>query len=133
MAINGLGAACTAVTLVVVLVSKFAEGAWVTVLLIPVAAVDVRRSSRPLSDGRPRGAPPTRRSMPPAWSRPIALLPIRGWSAITRKALRMAMKISPEVYALHIAGDEQAVLDLEDTWAQRVRGRRRRPASPRPG
>ncbi len=36
MAINGLGAICTAVTLVVVLVSKFAEGAWVTVLLIPV-------------------------------------------------------------------------------------------------
>jgi hypothetical protein len=52
---------------------------------------------------------------------PIALLPIRGWSAITRKALRIAMKISPEVYALHIAGDEQTVLDLEDTWAQRVR------------
>ena len=35
MAINGLGAACTAVTLVVVLVSKFAEGAWITVLLVP--------------------------------------------------------------------------------------------------
>ena len=52
---------------------------------------------------------------------PIALLPIRGWSAITRKALRIAMKISPEVYVLHIAGDEQTVLDLEDTWAQRVR------------
>jgi hypothetical protein len=52
---------------------------------------------------------------------PIALLPIRGWSAITRKALRIAMKLSPDVYALHIAGDEQAVLELEDTWSQRVR------------
>jgi hypothetical protein len=48
-------------------------------------------------------------------------LPIRGWSAITRKALRIALKITPEVYALHIAGDEQAVLELEDTWSQRVR------------
>ena len=47
------------------------------------------------------------------------LLPIRGWSAITRKALRFALKITPDVYALHIAGDEQAVLDLEDTWSQR--------------
>src|SRR5262249_7002973 len=52
---------------------------------------------------------------------PVALLPIRGWSAITRKALRIALKITPEVYALHIAGDEQAVLELEETWSQRVR------------
>ena len=28
--------------------------------------------------------------------------------------MRFAMKISPEVYALHIAGDEDAVLALED-------------------
>ena len=35
MAINAAGAICTAVTLVVVLVSKFVEGAWVMMLLIP--------------------------------------------------------------------------------------------------
>ena len=35
MAINAAGAVCTAVTLVVVLVSKFLEGAWVMMLLIP--------------------------------------------------------------------------------------------------
>ena len=39
MAINGAGAVCTAVTLVVVLVSKFAEGAWVMILLIPALLV----------------------------------------------------------------------------------------------
>ncbi len=120
MVINGLGAACTAVTLVVVLISKFAEGAWVTVLLIPIllaafASVRVHylsvgrevRSEEPLDAAH----------LQP----PIALLPIRGWSAITRKALRIALKIAPDVYALHIAGDEQAVLDLEDTWQHRVR------------
>jgi hypothetical protein len=52
---------------------------------------------------------------------PIVLLPIRGWSVITRKALRFAMSISPEIYALHIAGDERAIVDLEDEWARRVR------------
>src|SRR5207253_11273647 len=36
MAVNATGAVCTAVTLVVVLVSKFAEGAWVMMLLVPV-------------------------------------------------------------------------------------------------
>jgi hypothetical protein len=49
------------------------------------------------------------------------LLPIRGWSAITRKALRFALKVSPEVYALHVADDERAMLDLEDGWRRNVR------------
>jgi amino acid transporter len=120
MAINGLGAICTAVTLIVVLVSKFAEGAWVTVLLIPILLllfVGVRAHYRTVAREVSCDTPLDAGHLEP----PIALLPIRGWSAITRKALRMAMKISPDVYALHIAGDEHAVLDLEDTWSQRVR------------
>ena len=36
MLINGLGALATGVTLVIVLVAKFAEGAWVMTLLVPV-------------------------------------------------------------------------------------------------
>src|SRR5262249_8815526 len=35
MAVNGVGALATSVTLVIVLVAKFAEGAWVMALLIP--------------------------------------------------------------------------------------------------
>jgi amino acid transporter len=120
MVINGLGAISTAVTLVVVLISKFVEGAWVTVLLIPVLLlVFLSVRAHYLSVGRQvrSDAPLDAAHLEP----PVALLPIRGWSAITRKALRIALKLSPDVYALHIAGDEQAVLDLEDTWQQRVR------------
>jgi hypothetical protein len=120
MLINGVGAGCTAVTLAVVLVSKFAEGAWVMVLLIPAlltAFLGVRAHYRTVASEVVSAAPLDASRLEP----PIALLPIRGWSAITRKALRLALKITPEVYALHIAGDEQAVLDLEDTWLLRVR------------
>src|SRR6266566_5071205 len=35
MLINGLGAFATGITVIVVLVAKFVEGAWITVLLIP--------------------------------------------------------------------------------------------------
>ena len=52
---------------------------------------------------------------------PVVLLPMRGWSAITRKALRFALKISHEIYALHIAGDEQTMVALEDGWNRLVR------------
>ena len=34
MFVNGLGAVATGITVVVVLVAKFAEGAWITALLI---------------------------------------------------------------------------------------------------
>jgi amino acid transporter len=120
MAINGLGAACTAMTLVVVLVSKFTEGAWIIVLLIPALLavfVGVKAHYRHVARELVTEVPLDAAKLEP----PIALLPIRGWSAITRKALRIAMKLTPQVYALHIAGDEHAVLDLEDTWSQRVR------------
>jgi amino acid transporter len=120
MVINGLGAICTGVTLLVVLVSKFLEGAWVTALLIPLLLLvflSVRAHYQAVAREVSSDAPLDAAHLVP----PVALLPIRGWSAITRKALRVALKISPDVYALHIAGDEHAVLDLEDTWSERVR------------
>ncbi len=46
---------------------------------------------------------------------------MRGWSMITRKALHFALKISHEIYALHIAGDEQTMVALEDGWNRLVR------------
>jgi hypothetical protein len=52
---------------------------------------------------------------------PVVLVPVRGWSTITRKALRFALKISPEVYALHVADDESAMFDLEERWERNVR------------
>jgi len=86
MAINAAGAACTAVTLAVVLVSKFAEGAWVMILLVPAALLlftSVHAHYR-TSPGR---WPPTRPRRQGGWS--------RRWSwcrseveRITRKALR---------------------------------------------
>jgi len=120
MAINAAGAACTAVTLVIVLVSKFADGAWVMILLIPALLalfVSVRTHYQRVAREVATDVPLDARALQP----PMVLLPLRGWSAITRKALRFALKISPDVYALHIADDEETLLELEDTWEHRVR------------
>src|SRR5262249_21671374 len=49
MQISGLGAVCTGIPLVVVLVSKFADGAWVMIVLVPTLLVSfpgVRRHYR---------------------------------------------------------------------------------------
>jgi len=120
MAINGMGAVCTAVTLVIVLVSKFLEGAWVVMLLVPVNVVLfhlVRAHYRTVGREVATDLPLDVEGLDP----PVVLLPVRGWSAITRKALRFALNISPEIYALHIAGDEQTMVALEDNWERLVR------------
>ncbi len=120
MLINGAGTACTGVTLVIVLVSKFVEGAWVMILLIPglLALFEgvhahYQAVGREVATDEPLDA----ENLEP----PVVLLPIRGWSAITRKALRVAVELSPEIYALHIAADEKAMVALEDGWERLVR------------
>jgi len=120
MMVNGAGAVCTAVTLVVVLVSKFGEGAWVMVLLIPGMLglfTAVRAHYRIVAAEVASDLPIDAERL----ERPLVLVPIRGWSGITRKALRFALKVSPEVYALHIADDEGAMVALEDGWERNVR------------
>jgi amino acid transporter len=119
MAINAAGAACTGLTLVVVLVSKFTEGAWVVMLLVPVLLflfIAVRGHYQSVAREVASTEPLNAKALQP----PLVLLPIRGWSAITRKALRFALKISHEVYALHVADDGEAMASLEDTWEERV-------------
>lgn len=120
MAINAAGAICTAVALVIVLVSKFVDGAWVMMLLIPallVLFVGVRGHYRAVGLEVASTAPLDAAHL----NKLVVLLPIRGWSAITRKALRLALKISTEVYVLYVAEDEHTMLELEETWAERVR------------
>ena len=115
MAINAAGAICTAVTLVVVLVSKFVEGAWVMMLLIPgllALFASVHRHYQTVVRRVASSEPLDVANLKP----PLVLLPVRGWSAITRRAMRFAMEVSPEVFALHIAGDENAMAALEDGW-----------------
>jgi hypothetical protein len=51
---------------------------------------------------------------------PLVVVLVRGWSRITRKALRVAMRISPDVYALHIATDDRQLQALEGEWAKFV-------------
>jgi hypothetical protein len=119
MVINAAGAVSTAIALVIVAVSKFIEGAWIVILLIPALMgifLSVRSHYRAVGRDVATSAPLDATNIEP----PVVLLPIRGWSGITRKALRFALKISPDIYALHVAEDGDVMAELEDTWIQRV-------------
>jgi len=104
--VNGTGAVATGVTTLVVLTAKFLEGAWVTVLLIPLMLalmIWVRRHYDAVAAETDSQESADFRDL----REPIVITPIAGWNKITQKALRFAFTLSKEVRAIHIsAGDE---------------------------
>ncbi len=103
--INGSGALATGAALLVIGVSKFAEGAWITFLVIPVLVVAffrIRRHYRRVSDQLSlKGLPPDLRPLPP----PRIVVPISGVHRGVVEAVNFARAISPEVTGLYIEMD----------------------------
>jgi hypothetical protein len=112
MLINGLGAAATAVTVIVVLVAKFIEGAWIVVVLIPVLILfmhAVRSHYRRVAEAT-RVAGPLK--LVPQ-GEPIVILPVEHWNAVSEKALRFAWQLSNDIRMLHVDCGEPDTGDLK--------------------
>ncbi|MBZ5661442.1 MAG: APC family permease [Acidobacteriia bacterium] len=118
MIVNGLGAAATGVTLVVVLVAKFTSGAWVSMLLIGgimATMLWVRRHYGEVARETQISAPLQIESLGP----PIVIVPIQAWTTISQRALQFALTLSPEVHALHIGTEEESG-DLQKNWQRLI-------------
>jgi hypothetical protein len=104
--INGLGALATGLTVIVIVVAKFTEGAWVVVLLLPMILTFMGRIRRHYERVAVEVAPQpgsildTENLKPP-----IAIVPVDYWNKATEKALRFAMTLSPDVQAVHVSCD----------------------------
>ncbi len=117
--VNGLGALVTGITVVVVLVAKFAEGAWITLLFIPLTMVlftVVRRHYHAVRVLTTCKIPVDAASFS---QHPIAVIPIDRWSNITRQGIEFAARLSPEVIALHVEPAENSEL-LQEDWERYV-------------
>jgi amino acid transporter len=106
MFVNGLGAVATGITTVVVLVAKFAEGAWITALLIAAMIVLMRAVKRHYVDVDSETAL-DRPIAPTLISQPIVVLPIDRWSRITEKALSFALGMSCDIRCVHVQTGEK--------------------------
>ena len=116
--VNGLGAIATAITVAVVLVAKFAEGAWITLVLIPALILLMRSVKRHYNNVELQTRNDTGVSTHDL-SSPIVLLPIEHWSVVSEKALRFAWNMSEEIQILHIEGGEETESPCQQ-WAQLV-------------
>jgi hypothetical protein len=113
--VNGVGAAATGITLVIVLVAKFVEGAWLTGVLIPTLLAGflaVRRHYTGVAAEIANPLPLDVHNIRP----PIVVIPMREWNKMSQKGLRFALKLSPEIYVVQIRTGEAAEDDLGRRW-----------------
>lgn len=118
--LNGLGAVATGATLIVVTITKFVAGAWITTVLIPLIMImmfSIRRhydrlrteiSKAPALDLTDRAAP-------------IVVMPMMSWTTVSRAGLQFALRICSEVYVVHVstASSDKEFLDY---WRKEVEG-----------
>ncbi|WP_246694154.1 APC family permease [Mesorhizobium sp. M2E.F.Ca.ET.209.01.1.1] len=102
LAVNALGGAITALALVVIVIAKFREGAWITVIVIPLVIVLlrlVRRYYDHLEAGlREPGELSLSNTQPP-----VVLVVTQQWNRMADKALSFAFQLSKDVIAVHVA------------------------------
>ena len=119
LSVNLAGCVATAVALVIVLVAKFSEGAWITVLLIPSFVAifylihrHYSRFEKEIEQCRPI-------SLVQAEA-PIVVLPVRSWNVVVEKALRYAMSITDEIHCVHIVDEDTDLTHLMGIWEENV-------------
>jgi amino acid transporter len=118
MIINGVGAFATGVTLIVVLVAKFTEGAWITAILIPALIITMSAVKRHYSRVRKDLAIDCPMRIDHL-TQPLVIVPLDRWTRITEKGLRFALKISDQVQAVHVDAEE-CCDEVQRMWQQNV-------------
>jgi amino acid transporter len=117
--INGLRALVTGITVIVVLVAKFAEGAWITLLFIPLTIATfmaVRHHYHSIKMLTSCRLPVYAAGLSQV---PIVIIPVERWSHVTRQGIEFAARLSSEVIALHVEPNEHSEL-LQVDWEQYV-------------
>jgi amino acid transporter len=113
--INGVGAAMTGAVVLILVFTKFTEGAWVVLLAIPAMIVIFARIEsyydqvgRELELGR---IPP-----PPSRRESIVIVPTSTVNLLTERAMSAALSLGDRVVALAVAGNEEERDRIAKAW-----------------
>jgi len=115
MVINGLGAVCTAVVTLIFAATKFREGAWMVILVIPVLVaifLSIHRHYRNLAASLSLET----FGEPPRIVRHRVIVPISGVHRGTLAALRYAHSLSNDITAVHVAIDPVEAEKVRRKW-----------------
>jgi hypothetical protein len=115
---NGAGALATGTTLLIVAFSKFAGGAWITVLLIPLIVFAFHRVRRHYEQVRQQlslhGLPPSLRPVTPA----RVVIPISGVHRGMVNAVLFAQSISSNVTGLYVELEPGSAARVREDWTE---------------
>ena len=121
LAINGLGAVTTAIVTLIFAITKFVDGAWIIVLLLPALVISFyavhghyKNLARDLSLEHYGQPPPAKRHR--------VIVPIAGVHQGTLEALDYALSLSDDVTAVHISIDQEQTAAMKRKWDEWGKG-----------
>ncbi len=115
MIINGFGATVTCIVSIIFAVTKFADGAWVVVILLPVLVVifySIHHHYENLAAHLSLEKYAGQSNM----GRHRVILPLSGVHRGTLAALRYAESLSDDITAVHVSIDEEETAKLQQKW-----------------
>jgi amino acid transporter len=116
---NAIGAIATGITVLLVLVSKFVEGAWISLLIVSAFIAlfwRIRRHHDSIERETTTEASFERCNARP----PLAVVPVHRWDAVTLKALEFSSCFAADVIAVQVLTGDHAEDDLRGCWGDRV-------------
>jgi amino acid transporter len=124
MFVNGFGSICTAVVMMVFAITKFRDGAWVVLILIPILVVIFWSIHRHYKNLAKTLSLDNFGVIPPHTIRHRVIMPVSGVHQGTLAALRYARMLSDDVTAVHVViepTDAEKVRAKWETWGEGVR------------
>lgn len=113
--VNGAGALATGVTVLIVAVAKFTEGAAVAIFIVPALLWMLRRSRR-YYEAVEREVTTDQPLLLTSEPEPIVVVLLQKLDHVGRKGLRFAAGMSRDVRAVHVAAEDAQAGDLVRRW-----------------
>jgi amino acid transporter len=116
--LNAVGAVATGITFFIVIVTKFAEGAWVVLLVLPslyLFMLLIHRHYTKVGEELALAGPIKLKQPRPM----IAVIPIMTLNSLAEKALQIAYSLSEEVSVIHIQR-ENGQRDFCEEWDRQI-------------
>jgi hypothetical protein len=116
MFVNGFGAICTFIVMIVFAVTKFREGAWIILIVIPLLVSLFFTIHRHYKDLAAHLTLEKFSGLPARQTRHRVILPISGIHQGALEALRYAKLLSDDVTAVHVSIDPDETEKVQKKW-----------------
>jgi amino acid transporter len=119
--INGFGAFITIITTLIITFEKFAEGAWIVAILIPLIVLGMTRIKRHynrVADFLRANRGELLKSQLDRKFTHIMIVPIESLNKGALNALQYARSITPDVIALNVSTSKEAMEKLQTRWKE---------------